>query len=72
MNNMITQTAVNLPEITKVVDEFVAAASNKYPQLNGNPSFAYPCGYLQSMVANMIARMPADQREHYLDLLQGK
>ena len=61
----------NFTELQATVDAFVTAASNKYQDLNGNPSLAYPCGYLQSMVTNMLMDLPKAQREHYLSLLKG-
>ena len=62
---------VSFSEVRDVVDSFVTDASNKYQDFNGNPSLAYPCGYLQSMVTNMLMDLPKAKREHYLSLLKG-
>ena len=62
---------VTLTDLQQVVDEFVTAAANKYHDFNGNPSLAYPCGYLQSMVTNMLMDLPKAKREHYLSILKG-
>lgn len=61
---------VKFEDLQQAVDQFVTAASNKYHDINGNPSLAYPCGYLQSMVTNMLMDLPKAKREHYLSILK--
>jgi len=62
---------VKFEDLQQAVDQFVTAASNKYLDFYGNPSLAYPCGYLQSMVTNMLMDLPKAKREHYLSILKG-
>jgi len=62
---------VKFEDLQQAVDQFVTAASNKYLDFDGNPSLAYPCGYLQSMVTNMLMDLPKAKREHYLSILKG-
>ena len=58
-------------EVSGIIDQFVTVASSKYLDFNGNPSLGYPCGYLQSTLANVLMELPAAKREFYLGLLKG-
>lgn len=59
-------------DIEQLVKASVEKLANKYQTFDGQPSYAYSTGYLESMVVGMIADMPAAKQKYYLFLLEQK
>ena len=59
-------------EVKQTVEQAVVKLANKYQNFDGQPSYAYATGYLESLVVSMLADLPAAKEQHYLELLEQK
>ena len=59
-------------EVRQIAKVAVEKLANKYQTYDGQPSYAYSAGYLESMVVSMIAELPASKQQYYLELLEQK
>lgn len=57
-------------DVAEVLKQFVAASSEKYHDIYGNPSMSYPCGYMQSMLTYLLMELPAARRDTMIKQLQ--
>ena len=51
--------------------EFSHHSSRKYRSLDGNPGYAYACGYLESVCASMFRSLPKKDQQHFLKLIEA-
>lgn len=61
----------NREEIAQIVKNSTDRMTKKYLTLDGQPSYAYAAGYLESMIATMLLEMPAAKQQFYIQQLAG-
>jgi hypothetical protein len=66
----IVSTAQTHAEVAAVIEQFVAASSEKYHDVFGKPSLSYPVGYMQSMLTYLLMELPAARRDTMIKQLQ--
>lgn len=53
-----------MTKINELISEMSTVMHKKYD------SYAYPCGYLESMVKQMVAEMPKKQQAYWIKQIQ--